>query len=61
MLLKDLLSHFFVLFFFCFYINRLLDNKDKASFEPKLKSFEAVFKKLTGADATFEFPVQEQE
>jgi len=39
----------------------LLDNKDKAAFAPKLKSFQAVFQKLTGSDAVFEFPVQDQE
>jgi len=39
----------------------LLDNKDKAAFAPKLKSFQAAFRKLTGTEASFEFPVQEQE
>jgi len=39
----------------------LLDNKDKAAFAPKLKSFQAVYQKLTGNEASFEFPVQDQE
>jgi len=39
----------------------LLDNKDKAAFAPKLKSFQAAFQKLTGTEASFEFPVVDQE
>lgn len=39
----------------------LLDNKDKAAFAPKLKSFRAAYKKITGVDAVFEFPVVDQE
>jgi len=39
----------------------LLDNKDKATFGPKVKSFQAVFQKLTGVEAAFEFPVQDKE
>lgn len=39
----------------------LLDNKDKEAFAPKLKSFRAAYKKLTGTDASFEFPVVDQE
>jgi len=39
----------------------LLDNKDKANFAGKIQSFQAVFKKLTGTEATFEFPVQDKE
>ena len=35
---------------------RFLDNKDVTSFEYKLDTFSAVYKRLTGKDATFEFP-----
>ena len=35
-----------------------LDRKDKKMMAPKLRSFRAVFKKLTGRDASFEFGTQ---
>ena len=36
---------------------RLLDAKDATSLEYKLDSFSYVYRKLTGKDVTFEFPV----
>lgn len=35
----------------------LLDPKDANSLEYKLDSFSSVYRKLTGKDVTFEFPV----
>lgn len=34
-----------------------LDRKDQANIEGKLETFAAVYKKLTGKDTIFEFPV----
>jgi len=36
-----------------------LDAKDKNTLEYKLETFSAVYKKMTGKDVVFEFPVQE--
>ena len=50
--------------FFCIYVIilfSLVDPKDKARTEPRLKSYAAAYKKLTGANASFEFPVAELE
>jgi len=38
-----------------------LDRKDQAATEYKLDTFTAVYKKLTGKDAVFEFPVVQRE
>ncbi|KZW03866.1 40S ribosomal protein S7 [Exidia glandulosa HHB12029] len=38
-----------------------LDSKDATSLEYKLDSFSSVYRRLTGKDVTFEFPVQAQE
>jgi small subunit ribosomal protein S7e len=38
-----------------------LDSKDATSLEYKLDSFSSVYRRLTGKDVTFEFPVQSQE
>lgn len=37
---------------------RLLDAKDSTSLEYKLDSFSSVYRRLTGKDVSFEFPVQ---
>ena len=37
----------------------LLDPKDRNTAEPRTESFSGVYKKLTGQDIVFEFPVQE--
>jgi len=39
----------------------LLDPKDRNSAEYKTETFSGVYKKLTGQDVAFEFPVQEQQ
>ena len=39
----------------------LLDPKDRNSAEYKTETFAGVYKKLTGQDVAFEFPVQEQQ
>ena len=36
-----------------------LDPKDRNSTEWKVETFKGVYKKLTGKDVVFEFPVQE--
>ena len=36
---------------------RLLDSKDATSLEYKLDSFSSVYRKLTGKEVTFEFPI----
>ena len=38
-----------------------LDSKDSTSLEYKLDSFSSVYRRLTGKDVVFEFPVQPQE
>jgi len=38
-----------------------LDRKDQANVDYKLDTFAAVYKKLTGRDVVFEFPVQQRE
>ena len=38
-----------------------LDSKDATSLEYKLDSFTSVYRRLTGKDVVFEFPVQAQE
>lgn len=38
-----------------------LDSKDATSLEYKLDSFSSVYRRLTGKDVVFEFPVQAQE
>ena len=38
-----------------------LDAKDATSLEYKLDSFSSVYRRLTGKDVVFEFPVQAQE
>lgn len=40
---------------------RFLDAKDATSLEYKLDSFSSVYRRLTGKEVTFEFPVQAQE
>jgi small subunit ribosomal protein S7e len=42
-------------------VNRFLDSKDATSLEYKLDSFSSVYKRLTGKDVVFEFPVQAAE
>lgn len=37
----------------------LLDPKDRNSTEYKLETFAGVYKRLTGKDVAFDFPVQE--
>jgi small subunit ribosomal protein S7e len=41
--------------------NRYLDSKDATSLEYKLDSFSSVYKRLTGKDVVFEFPVVQAE
>lgn len=43
------------------YASRFLDAKDATSLEYKLDSFSSVYRRLTGKDVVFEFPVQAQE
>jgi small subunit ribosomal protein S7e len=43
------------------YMNSLLDSKDATSLEYKLDSFSSVYRRLTGKDVVFEFPVVAQE
>lgn len=38
---------------------RFLDSKDSTSLEYKLDSFSSVYRRLTGKDVVFEFPVQQ--
>ena len=38
--------------------SRFLDAKDSTSLEYKLDSFSSVYRRLTGKDVVFEFPVQ---
>lgn len=40
---------------------RFLDSKDATSLEYKLDSFSSVYRRLTGKDVVFEFPVVAQE
>ena len=40
---------------------RFLDAKDATSLEYKLDSFSSVYRRLTGKDVVFEFPVQAQD
>lgn len=40
-----------------FLISRFLDSKDATSLEYKLDSFSSVYRRLTGKDVVFEFPV----
>ena len=42
-------------------VYRFLDSKDATSLEYKLDSFSSVYRKLTGKDVVFEFPVVAQE
>ena len=37
--------------------DRFLDSKDATSLEYKLDSFSSVYRRLTGKDVVFEFPV----
>ena len=39
----------------------LLDPKDRTSAEYKTETFAGVYKRLTGQDVSFDFPVQEQQ
>lgn len=39
--------------------SRFLDSKDSTSLEYKLDSFSSVYRRLTGKDVVFEFPVQQ--
>lgn len=39
----------------------ILDSKDATSLEYKLDSFTSVYRRLTGKDVVFEFPVVAQE
>lgn len=41
--------------------NSFLDSKDATSLEYKLDSFSSVYRRLTGKDVVFEFPVQAQQ
>jgi len=41
--------------------HRFLDSKDSTSLEYKLDSFSSVYRRLTGKEVVFEFPVQPQE
>jgi small subunit ribosomal protein S7e len=38
--------------------SRFLDAKDSTSLEYKLDTFSSVYRRLTGKDVVFEFPVQ---
>jgi small subunit ribosomal protein S7e len=38
-------------------LHRFLDSKDATSLEYKLDSFSSVYRRLTGKDVVFEFPV----
>lgn len=40
------------------FLDRFLDAKDSTSLEYKLDSFSSVYRRLTGKDVVFEFPVQ---
>ena len=42
-------------------IRCFLDSKDSTSLEYKLDSFSSVYRRLTGKEVVFEFPVQAQE
>lgn len=42
-------------------VSSFLDPKDATSLEYKLDSFSSVYRKLTGKDVVFEFPVSSQE
>ena len=41
-------------------ITSYLDRKEQANTEYKLETFSSVYKKLTGKDTVFEFPVVQQ-
>ena len=43
------------------YSDSFLDSKDATSLEYKLDSFSSVYRRLTGRDVVFEFPVVGQE
>lgn len=45
----------------CRIYHRILDSKDATSLEYKLDSFSSVYRRLTGKDVVFEFPVVAQE
>jgi len=53
---------YFILYIIIIIINKnsFLDRKDSTSLEYKLDTFSAVYKRLTGKEVNFEFPVSQE-
>lgn len=49
------------IFLHAYYVSSFLDSKDATSLEYKLDSFSSVYRRLTGKEVVFEFPVVAQE